>query len=734
MPASTSMTVALVLTAVNNMPSVLNSAGRNIQTFGSQVAKASEDVRRYDQRISSLEDSIKKFNNLKTSGLQDIQSGMAMLIPVEEILRQAAQFEGVMKKVENAVYDSTLPAAELQEQMKGLTAQAIELGNVTTFSNMEAAQAQLALIRNGMTYQDVLAGGATAAMYLAQTAEIAPSAAADAVSQITNMFQLQGNQLLLVADDINRAANASSAGVTNIMQDLQQVGMTANLLGLEVKDTTLLLGTLHNLGLGDSSGTYLNDMLINLDKITPKARKALQAMGWLEGATVKTLSSGNIRVTGGTNSLFDESGQIRSAEMLVKKLREVLYTNSGLKPEDMRDKAGNLLPQEEIEKLMEAKNKLEAMQQFKDVFGVQGMRAAIALATPGKGSYEEMVSQAERAQRIQDQVLDWQETLLGKVETLKGSWETIITQSGTPLTNEVGASVQQLTSFVNAIGDFANEHPKIVTGAIKIAGAFAIGKVGVGVFKYAIGTVSSMAAGAAKALTTVTRGAMGFYDTYKYFRTGTGVFRSIWSAVAFGHPTLTRIITTVGRLGTGAISMAAKVAKGGLTVLGTLARVGLSWLSMGAKALKSGARMAAAWLIGLGPVGWAIAGVTALVIAGIAAWKTNFGGFRDWCLGVLEKIMGVVNRVRTSLGMSTIELDILKQRNADVAAYKQMEYQKPPVLSPSLSGNADNRQYNFSIQSTDPKAAASEVGKLLGLADKYTRSRDPRLQTGFALP
>lgn len=734
MPANTSMTVALVLTAVNNMAPVLNTAGGNISTFGGQVAKAAREVTNYDKKIADLEKSIEKYNRLRSSGMKDIQSGMLMLAPIEESLRHAAQFEGVMKKVESAVYDSTLPAATLQGQMEGLTVQAIELGNLTTFNNKEAAQAQLALFRNGIAYQDVLEGGAKASMYLAQTAEEAPAVTADAVSQITNMFQLQGSQILQVADDINRAANASSAGVREIMNDLQQTGMTANLLGLEAKETTLILGTLHNLGLGDSSGTYLNDMLINLDKITPKARKALQAMGWLEGATVKTLSSGNIRVTGGTNSLFDEQGQIRSAELLVKKLREVLYTNSGLKPEDMRDKAGNLLPQEEIEKLMEAKNKLEAMQQFKDVFGVQGMRAAIALATPGKGSYEEMVSQAERAQRLQDQVLDWQETLLGKVETLKGTYETIMTQQGSPFTQEVGKMVTGITGMISAVNDWANANPKLASGLIKLITAAAGIKIAWGGIKVAWGTAGSMAANTAKVLTKLTRASMGFYDTYKYFRTGTGVFRSIWSAVAFGHPTLTRIITTVGRLGTGAISMAAKVAKGGVTILGTLARVGLSWLSMGAKALISGARMAAAWLIGLGPVGWAIAGVTALVIAGIAAWKTNFGGFRDWCLGVLEKIMGVVNRVRTSLGMSTIELDILKQRNADVAAYKQMEYQKPPVLSPSLSGNADNRQYNFSIQSTDPKAAASEVGKLLGLADKYTRSRDPRLQTGFALP
>ncbi len=730
MSSSTSMTVALVLTAVNNMPSALNNAGRNVQTFASQISKAGDEVNRYDQKIKNLETSMNNFSKLKTSGLQSIQGGMAMLVPVEEMLRQAANFEGVMTKVENALYDANIPLVEQQERMQGLTDQALELGAITTFNNMEAAQAQLALIKNGMAYQDVLDGGAQAALYLAQTAEIAPTAAGDAVSQITNMFQLQGSELLQVADDINRAANASSAGVGDIMNDLQQTGMTAKTLGLEVGETTLLLGTLHNLGLGDSSGTYLNNMLINLDKITPKARTALQNMGWLEGATVKTLSSGKISVSGGTNSLFDEQGQIRSAEMLVQKLREVLYTNSGIKPEDMRDKYGNLLPQEEIEELLGAKNKLIAMQQFKDVFGVQGMRAAIALATPGKGSYEQMVTQAERAQSIQNQVLSWQETLLGKVETLKGSWETIMTQSGTPLTNEVGVMVQQTIDFVNAVGDFANEHPKLVTGMIKLFGAFAIGKIIIGGGKFLFGDLGIALTKASKVLTYAARSAHGFYDAFKYFRNGSGIFRSLWQAVAFGRPILTRVLSIVGRFG------------GGL-------------VRLGGQALAMGARMAVAWLIGLGPIGWIILGVTALIAAGIVAWKTNFMGFRDFMLelfnrigelvlgvfaSIIEKAEGMlelVNKAREFLGMDPLEIEAIDNAKAWIeSAQNAAESSKPKPKPVDIKGGNDNRQYNINIQSTDPKEAAKEVSQKLSspLLDKYTQSRDPRLDLGFSIP
>lgn len=677
MPSSTTFTVALVLTAVNSMSSAVNQSINNLRQYGNQVSQVTNQVSKYEKQLNALEKSAARYEQIKNTGARDIQTGLFMAVPVEETLRKAGQFEAVMKKVENALYDSTVPASELQRQMGELTKQAIELGNQTTFSNMEAAQAQLALLKNGMQYQDVLQGGATAAMYLAQTAEIAPAAAADAVSQITNMFQLQGNQLLQVADDINRAANASSAGVQNIMHDLQQTGMSAHTLGLKVKETTLMLGVLHNMGLADASGTYLNDMLINLDKMTPKARKALQAMGWLEGATVKTMSSGNIKVIGGSNSLFDEKGQIRSAEVLVQKLRQVLYNNPDLKPEEMRDKAGNLLPQEEIEKLLQAKNKLEALQQLKDVFGIQGMRAAIAMATPGKGSYEEMVGKAERAKRIQDQVLEWQDILLGKIETLKGSWDTLMTQTGSPLTNEVGGIVKDTTQVVNAVSSWANENPKVVASIVRILGVLALVKISIGGAKFLFGGLGGFLNSTAGVMLRLTRSAMGFVETFRYFRQGTTFFRALWAAVAFGRPILLRI--------------------------------------------------GAAWIVALGPVGWIIGGVTLAVIAAVAAWKSNFLGFQDVAISVIEKFMSVVNKVRRFMGLSIIELDILKKGAGD---FKMLEYEKPPVVKTPGAGD-DNRKFDFYIQSTDPEGAAAEVSSVLGGPgmDKYKRSRDPRLQT-----
>lgn len=843
MPASTSFTVALVLTAVNSMSAVLTRSKSDITSYSNQVKQAADSVNKYDKQIQAAADSQKKYQELTQGGLKNIQSGLVWAAPVEEAVRQAANFEGVMKKVENALYDSTLPAAELQKQMAGLNKQALELGAATVFSNTEAAQAQMALIRNGMTYKDVLAGGAQAALYLAQTAEISTGTAADAVSQVTNMFQIQGSQLMTVADQINRAANASSAGVVNIMQDLQQAGMTAHTFGLTVKDTTLLLGTMHNMGLGESSGTFLNDMLVNLDKMTPKAQTALQQMGWLEGATVKYTKAGKMQVSGGTNSLFNEQGQIRSAEAMVQKLRSVLYGNGGINPQDLRDKAGNLLPDDQIEQLLQAKDKLKAIQQLKDVFGIQGMRAAIALATPGKGSYEEMVQQAERARSIQEQVLQWQGVLLGKLETLKGSWETLLTASGGPFSQELGKKVNGIINMVNALSDWANANPKVATSLLAVIAGIAAFKIGSGAVMSGLGTIGNMVTGTSTFLLRGAKAASGFSDTFKYFRQGAPMMQSLWQAAAFGNPTLTKIGLGIGKMGSGALS----AGKSALTFGGNL-------LKLGAQALVSAAKMAAAWVIGLGPIGWIIIGVTAIIAAAVWAWSTNFLGFRDKVAAAwkwIQQTSGIVwnwmkaNWLTVVLGMAGpvgwIALYIIQhwdqikagwatltqalhqgwdafvgglQKSLDwirdkfdalmnspfvkwITAHVQSIHDAvtgtlsaaahaaggiftsphlglvaeagaeaiiplrrtqnaldlyakagrylgvqsalamtgtddyPPVLRGAAT--ADNRTYIINIKSTDPKAAAAEVSKVIGgpkvlPLDKYQRSRDPRLQ------
>ncbi len=719
-----SLAVALVLTAVNNLTPGINSAISKVKEFDSTVKKVSQgqggffDDNRVKESLENLEELKKKSKEMQSSGTIQLTKGFAEARAVQYVVGYAAEFEEVMKKVEIANYDASIPLELQKEQLKELSDLALKLGKDTIFSNTDAAKAQLTLIKNGMEYKDVLEGGAKASMYLAQTAEVSTNAAADAVSQVTNMFQLQGSQLMQTADEINRAANASSAGVINIMSDLQQTGQTAHNLGLNVKETTLLLGTLHNMGLGDSSGTFLNDLLLRLDAISPEARKALYNLGLLKGAKVETTKSGKTKIIGGESSLFNEQGQLKSAQDLVNSLRQTLYDNQ-IDPKMLFDRSGNMVSNEDLENIFGAKKANEVLNQMKKAFGIQGMRASIALTVSGKGSYEEMIQKAERMKNIEEQVIEMQGTLVGVFEELKGSWETLMTSSGSPIMQELKDSAKGIKEMINKTMEWVNANPKAVATILKLVGYLAMFNIATGAGKLLFGNFLGIFSGGMSSILKFGNGMKNTLSFFTAFKGSAKIGELIGQSFAFGFPKVASFFSfLMGGIGS--------IGKGALTIITSAGKVGASFLSAGAKALIAGGRMAAAWLIGLGPVGWIIAGATAIIIGGIAAWKTNFLGFRDKVLEVWDKIKGVFENVKQLFGINT-KIDV--ERPAAMAReFSNLGKDEVPMIrnNKDTSSYTDNRQITYNIQSTDPRLAAKEVSK--NNNDKYYKSRDPKLQ------
>ncbi|MCG8402763.1 MAG: hypothetical protein MJA84_14410 [Firmicutes bacterium] len=284
------------------------------------------------------------------------------------------------------------------------------------------------------------------------------------------------------------------------------------------------------------------------------------------------------------------------------------------------------------------------------------------------------------------------------VEQLQGQQ---MSPSGAPIDNAAGGTGQSVTNVIKDLADWAGKNSELMSSIISLVEKVATLRTFIDNCKVLYDDIAGFAKRIVKFMRDAARGVRGFYDTYKYFRQGAGIFASLWAAVSFGNPILLRVIKTVRRFAN---------------------RI----LLVGTQALITGARLAAAWIIGLGPVGWIIGGVTALVLGGIAAWENNFLGFRDFIMGIVESILQKVNKVREFLGMSVIELDGFQEK-AGAADFRKLENQKPPLLGAEHHAN-DQRQYTFNIQSTDPQQAAIEANNMIGgsYIDKYFQSQDPR--------
>lgn len=115
-------------------------------------------------------------------------------------------------------------------------------------------------------------------------------------------------------------------------------------------------------------------------------------------------------------------------------------------------------------------------------------------------------------------------------------------------------------------------------------------------------------------------------------RLGRGVYSATAQVVSAGVDRLNALWGSLRALGGRAFTAVARVSVLGLSAvwagIRTLAVLGLTALRTSGQALLAGGRMAVAWLIGLGPIGWIIAAVGGVGAALVLAYK-RVGWFRD---------------------------------------------------------------------------------------------------------
>jgi hypothetical protein len=120
------------------------------------------------------------------------------------------------------------------------------------------------------------------------------------------------------------------------------------------------------------------------------------------------------------------------------------------------------------------------------------------------------------------------------------------------------------------------------------------------------------------------------------------ILKVIGSFALMGPAATTAAATTTVANGT----MAASSATSSGSMVVNLAKVVGGWVLMGGQALAQAARMAAAWVIAMGPVGWVIAGIVALVALIILNWDKISAATAAIWKSVQEKIAGAVEDIK----------------------------------------------------------------------------------------
>lgn len=333
-----------------------------------------------------------------------------------------ADFDAQMSRVGAA---SNATAADMEK----LRTAALQAGKDTKFSATEAAEAEEALVKAGVSVIDVVQGGLKGAMDLAAAGNLELADAADIAANAMNTFNLQGKDVPKIADALAAGAGKAVGDVGDLGLALKQAGLVASQVGLSMTDT---VGTLSafadNALLGSDAGTSFKTMLQRLNPQSDAAADTMKRLGL---------------------NFFDANGEFVGITEVAGQLQR-----------GMQD--------------LSAEQRLAAMT---TIFGADAIRAANVLYAEGADGiarYVAGVNDQGYASRVAAKATD---NLKGDLERLKGALETALIGSGGAGSKVLRELAQAAEAAVDAFDSLPGPVKEglvvlgLLTGVIGLTGA-----------------------------------------------------------------------------------------------------------------------------------------------------------------------------------------------------------------------------------------------------------------------
>lgn len=347
--------------------------------------------------------------------------GGAVVVGIGASAKAAATFEQQMSAVK-AVSGATAG------EMKTLTDLAIKLGESTSFSATETAQATEELVKAGVTTKDIINGGLAGALDLAAAGNLNLADAAEIASTALNAFKADSLSVSEAADILAGAANASATDVGEMKFGLAQVSAVASGIGMTFKDTATALAVFAQNGIkGSDAGTSLKTMLSRLEPQTKQQREEMMDLGLI--------------TADGTNKFFDQAGSLKD-----------LATISGI-----------------LQNAFKGLSDQQRQSSLQTLFGSDAVRAGTVFYKEGAKGVEDMAAAMSKvtAAEVAKVKLD---NFLGSVEEFSGAVETL----GIKLGNEFLPHLRKIVDIgADLVRAFSSLNPSVVATGFAMVGTSA---------------------------------------------------------------------------------------------------------------------------------------------------------------------------------------------------------------------------------------------------------------------
>ena len=427
-----------------------------------------------------------------------------------------------------AMWDATMDSADLSSQISAIGAvgqltgdQLSNVGELISELGLDphlkvdaqgAADAIEMLMRNGMSYSDVMDGAARSTVLLANAtgAEFAPSA--DVATDAMAIFGLEATQMGAAVDGISGVTNASKFDLGDYALALSQGGAAAAVAGLELEDFNASITAISPyFASGSDAGTSFKTMLQRLIPQSNEAADAMQALG-LEFFNADGTMKGMTEIAGELNqALYGQveftsvaGGRTEEQTAELNRLgKQYKNTMTAISDYSTGVKGAGLSEEKRAEKLAELNTQLgnikaqmeplgaiqgelvrstrelseeERLSALNTIFGTDAMRAAAAMA---KYTDEEMAALYETLAEsdAEEQAALRMDNLAGDMDIFRGQVDTLRLEMGSKFEPALRGLFQGLGGVMSdmtpALTDVASALGKGLEAALPGLQAFA---------------------------------------------------------------------------------------------------------------------------------------------------------------------------------------------------------------------------------------------------------------------
>lgn len=394
--------------AVGEMKREFSSFGTSLGGIGSSISTM---ISRVSSTLVSVGSTITRNVTVPVLAL-----GAGLIAVGADAIKTGADFEKAMSGVQAILGASN----EELERLKNL-AMNLGLDPNLIVSASQAAAVMEELAKNGLTTDQILNGAARAAIALANATGTDFGTAAQVASTAMQLFNLNGEQMVSIVNNITGVANASRFSVEDFAQAMAMGGGVAAAMGVPIEDFAVVIAGLStSFSSGSDAGTSFKVFLQRLAPETDKATEAMKELGLI------TEEDGN--------RFFDAEGNMKSLAEIAGILQEAF--------KDLSDE--------------------QKIQALHTIFGTDAMRAANAMAELGADGFEKLAETMAKTDASENAATRMN-NLAGAMEILSGIAEALKIK----FTEAFGPGVRRV---VEGFSNFLSTHSGEIDNLFKMLG------------------------------------------------------------------------------------------------------------------------------------------------------------------------------------------------------------------------------------------------------------------------